>query len=163
MLVASDTSPISNLAIIGRLDLLRKQFHEIWIPDAVRAELEGVSHPSANATIQRAHADGWLKPRDIHQDHIVRFLLSDLDRGEAEAIVLGIQLPADLVLMDEREGRGAATRIGLRVTGVLGVLMRAKQDGEILELKRVIDVLRTKAGFYVSSRLEQEVLKSSGE
>ena len=62
MLVASDTSPISNLAIIGRLNLLRTQFTEIWIPAAVQSELSQLAHPSALNEIQQALQDGWIKP-----------------------------------------------------------------------------------------------------
>jgi predicted nucleic acid-binding protein len=47
MLGASDTSPISNLAIIGRLDLLRSQFTELWIPGAVQAELDPLPQRAA--------------------------------------------------------------------------------------------------------------------
>src|SRR5713226_4324645 len=54
MFAASNTSPISNLAIIGRLDLLRTQFREIWIPAAVEAELGQLAHPSARRDIQQA-------------------------------------------------------------------------------------------------------------
>ena len=51
MLVASNTSPICSLAIIGRLDLLRVQFHKILIPGAVRTELDRLSHPEASRAI----------------------------------------------------------------------------------------------------------------
>jgi len=63
MLVASDTSPISNLAIIGRLDLLRTQFGEIWIPAAVESELGHLPHPLALASVRQALREGWIKVR----------------------------------------------------------------------------------------------------
>jgi hypothetical protein len=63
MVVASDTSPISNLAVIGRLSLLRSQFSEIWIPGAVQSELHQLSDPAAVKGIQQALQDGWIKPR----------------------------------------------------------------------------------------------------
>ena len=163
MLVASDTSPISNLAIVGRLKLLRTQFEEIWIPGAAESELQGLPHASALANIQEARREGWIKPRVIGDDHIVRLLESGLGRGEAEATALGIELPADLVLLDERDGRSAAKRIGLRVTGVLGVLLRAKHRGEISSLKRELLELRSRARFFIASRLEDEVPRIAGE
>jgi len=63
MLVASDTSPISNLAIIGRLDLLRTQFGEIWIPAAVESELGHLPHPPALTSVRQALREGWIKVR----------------------------------------------------------------------------------------------------
>ena len=52
--------------------------------------------------------------------------LSSLHRGEAEAIALASELKAEIVVIDEQEGRHLATQAGLSVTGVLGVLLRAK-------------------------------------
>jgi predicted nucleic acid-binding protein len=131
MLVASNTSPISNLAIIGRLNLLRSQFREIWIPRAVQAELDQLGHPAALKDIRHAIQDGWIKPRALREDKVARLLATTLDPGEAEAIALALEMSADLILVDERDGRSAAERAGLRVTGVLGVLLRAKNEGQI--------------------------------
>ena len=58
---------------------------------------------------------------------VARLLAADLDPGEAEAIALVLELSADLILLDERDGRSVAERAGLRVTGVIGVLLRAKR------------------------------------
>jgi predicted nucleic acid-binding protein len=163
MLVASDTSPISNLAIIGRLDLLRTQFREIWIPPAVESELGALPHPPALASIHQAFRDGWIKPRTVQGDRIIRLLGCDLDRGEAEAIALGVELPADLILLDEREGRCAARRVGLRVSGVLGVLLCAKARGQISLVRPELEALRSRARFFIAPRLEEEVLRLAGE
>jgi predicted nucleic acid-binding protein len=57
--------------------------------------------------------------------------LSDLDRGEHDAILLALRLRADLVIMDEREGVEEARRLGLTVTGIIGVLDRAAERGLI--------------------------------
>ena len=82
MVVASDTSPISNIAIIGRLNLLRSQFREIWIPGAVRSELDELSHPAALKEIQQALQDGWIKPQVLRGDKVARLLAAALDPGE---------------------------------------------------------------------------------
>ena len=163
MLVASDTSPISSLAILGRLSLLHKQFGEIWIAEAVEAELK--NHPDASAlgSIEQAIRDGWIKRRPISNKAKVRLLESTLDSGEAETIALALELPADLILLDERDGRRAAELAGLKVTGVLGVLLRAKSQGDIPLLKPELDALRTKARFFLTRRLETQVLERAGE
>jgi predicted nucleic acid-binding protein len=66
MRVVSDTSPISNLAIIDRLHLLRRQFQELWIPDAVEAELRNLPDSSALAKIGLARREGWIRLRTVH-------------------------------------------------------------------------------------------------
>lgn len=163
MLVASDTSPISNLAIIGRLSLLRSQFREIWIPGAVQTELDQLSNPAALKEIQQALQDGWIKRQALRGDKVARLLAADIDPGEAEAIALALELSADLILLDERDGRSAAERAGLRVTGILGVLLRAKNDGQIPLIKPEIEALRTQARFFLSARLQEKVLVIAGE
>jgi len=77
--------------------------------------------------------------------------LQQLHRGEAEAIAMAAELKADMVLMDEQEGRQYATHAGLAVTGVLGILLRAKQVGQLTSLRREIQALRTKAHFFIRS------------
>ncbi len=84
MLVVSDTSPISNLAIIGRLGLLQTQFQKIWIPRAVSSELLGLPHAPALSSIRQAMDDGWIKERAIRGDRIARLLERHLDRGDTE-------------------------------------------------------------------------------
>lgn len=163
MLVASDTSPISNLAVIGRLGLLRAWLGEIWIPEAVKREVGAVPIPSALTAIEEALQDGWIRSRAVQGDRVVRLLQAGLHRGEAEAIALGLELPADLVLLDEREGRSAAERAGLRVTGVLGVLLRAKLQGAIPSLKAELENLRDRARFFVALDLEEEILQRARE
>ncbi|WP_318567688.1 DUF3368 domain-containing protein [Salinigranum marinum] len=84
-------------------------------------------------------------------------LARELDVGEAAAITHAIEQEADLVLLDEREGRKAARRHGLDVTGVIGVLLRGVEDGTV-ELRTELDRLRN-AGFWISDELYTEALE----
>ena len=74
-----------------------------------------------------------------------------------------MELSADLILLEERDGRSAAERAGLKVTGVLGVLLRAKIDGQIPLVKPEIEALRTRSRFFLSPRLQEKVLAIAGE
>lgn len=163
MRAVSNTSPISNLAIIGKLALLQAQFSEIWIPNAVVQELN--EHPDARAlaAIHAAISDKWIQPVIPPQSPLLNILLPHLHRGEAEAIALAADLKADIVLIDEQEGRQFARQAGLSVTGVLGVLLRAKNGGLISALKPEIEALRTKAHFFIAPSLEASVLSAAGE
>jgi predicted nucleic acid-binding protein len=163
MLAVSNTSPISNLASIGRLELLKSQFSELWIPVGVAEELAAHPDPVAQATIQNAIRSQWIQIRTPRDSRLLRLLLLQLHRGEAEAIALATDLNADFVLIDEQEGRQLASRTGLAVTGVLGVLLRAKHAGEVPAVKTEMENLRAKARFFVSAALEKKVLASVRE
>src|SRR5207237_11085 len=133
--VVSDTSPISNLAIIGRLNLLREQFLTIRIPEGVRQELEAMQHIGATDAIGQALAGQWLQALPVTNRQMTRVFEERLDPGEAEAIALALECNADLLLIDESDGREAAVGAGLRVRGALGVLRKAKQTGAIRSLR----------------------------
>ena len=87
----------------------------------------------------------------------------ELDAGEAEAIALAFEQKAELLLMDERLGRETARYFGLNYTGVIGILIEAKQKGLIGSIKEHLDSLRTIAGFHVSQPLYLKVLQDQGE
>ena len=163
MRVVSNTSPISNLAFIGRLDLLWTQFGEVWIPPAVAEELGAHPSPDGLQAIQIAIQAGKIRLAEPAGQPFINLLLMDLHRGEAEAIALASELGARLILIDEQEGRRMARLAGLSVTGLLGVLLHAKQAGQLLAIKPEIAALRTKARFFISPRLEERILREAGE
>ena len=163
MVAVSDTSPISNLSITGRLDLLRSQFSQVFIPEGVRTELERMPNPEAKTSIENALRDGWLLCRSVGNRQLAAALGNDLDQGEAEAIALATEIQTGGLLIDEKEGRSVARQAGLVVRGVLGVLLRAKAMGEIASVKAEIDALRNRAGFFIAANLEIDVLRSVGE
>lgn len=112
MPVVSNTSPLLNLSIIGRLSFLRDQFGEIWIPLKVVKELRVEEDLPGCWAIREAIKEGWIKTKEVKDLALVRVLEHDLDGGEAEAIALAIQLKADWILLDELEGRRMAKLLG---------------------------------------------------
>ncbi|GIV60864.1 MAG: DUF3368 domain-containing protein [Rhodothermaceae bacterium] len=161
MIVVSDTSPLTNLAAIGQFDLLRHLYDRIHIPRGVWEELNafGTSWPGS----REVAAATWVEHHTVRDTRLVTVLQRDLGRGEAEAIALALERNADLVLLDEREGRRAARRLGLSVTGVLGLLMEAKAKGHVATLRPLVDALRQVAGFYVHDEVYRAVLRQVGE
>jgi len=158
MPVVSNTSPILNLAIVGQLELLRQQFGEILIPKAVLDELKVDEERPGSQAICEAIASGWIQVQEASNEPLVQLLKQILDQGEAEAIALAIDLKADWMLLDEREGRKVAKSLGLNVTGILGILLRTKQLGELESLQPVIDELINKAGFRIAPELLAQIL-----
>jgi predicted nucleic acid-binding protein len=153
LIIVSNSSPLISLGAIDRLDLLHELFGEIFIPDAVLQEVRSV---------QISKVD-WVVPRTVEGLLLTRALEAELDRGEAEAIALATELQADLLLMDERRGRRLAAGFGLKVLGVLGILVAAKRQGLIEKVEPVLIDLREGAGFRVSSELFQRALEEAGE
>lgn len=92
----------------------------------------------------------------------VEELLHELQRGEAEAIALAEELGADL-LIDEKAGRKVAIRLGLRVTGVVGLLVEAKHKGHIPAVLPMLERLRDDLGFYLSPKLFEDVRRDAQE
>ena len=162
MLVVSNTSPLSNLAIIGRLELVREQLGNVVIPPAVRAELGRNPHPAARAALEAAIQEGWISVRPL-AGALPGNLAASLDLGEAEALALAGESKAALVLLDESAAREMARQLGFNFTGALGVLCRAKQTGRIASLKVQINRLRAEARFFINPALEKALLISVGE
>lgn len=158
MIVVSDTSPISNLHQIGRLGLLRELFGDVVLPGAVAEEISALDR---NRSIL---ADNdWITVVELQDRESLTGLAETLDKGEAEAIALALEISADAVLIDEAIGRKEALRRGLNVTGIIGVLLRAKQKGLIPAVEPVIGELVTEAGFWLDPVFVEEILRISGE
>lgn len=160
MPVVSNTSPILNLAIIDQLDLLRQQFGEILIPSVVLDELKVGEARVGSQAIREAIALGWIRHQAVNNQPLAQVLKQTLDRGESEAIALAIELSAEWTLLDERDGRRVAKSLGLQVTGILGILLKAKQLDSIARLEPVIDELVNKAGFRIAPELLRQVLEA---
>ncbi len=158
MVVVSNTPPLSNLAIIGRLTLVRDQFGMVLIPPAVRRELIRLRHGVARRALDAAFNDGWLQLTPLLQP-VSANLSNGLHIGEAEAV----ERRADLTLLDDGDARKRATQAGLRISGALGILLRAKRDGQVLSIREEMQRLREEARFFVARPLESELIAAAGE
>ncbi|MCF4969607.1 DUF3368 domain-containing protein [Nostoc sp. CMAA1605] len=158
MIVISDTSAITNLAAIDQLRLLPLLYEQVIIPEAVYRELVDIDPPvPGSAEVQTAT---WLEVKFIANREFVERLQSEvrLDPGESEAITLALELQADLLLIDERRGRAEADRLGIKITGLLGILVEAKRKNLILAVKPLMDALIATSEFRVSSALYNQIL-----
>ena len=159
MTVISDTTPIISLIKINRLDLLKKLFGEILIPEAVYREL------TTNVTFKN-EADivknsDFLKTSSVQNRKALEILQasSGLDDGESEAIILADELNSDALIIDERKGRKVAQKLGIRITGTVGVLLQAHNENMITtdEIKQYLEQLRN-SNIRLSDSLIQETL-----
>jgi len=153
--VVADSSPLVYLARLGRLELLRLLYSEVLIPDAVWREVavEGGDFTAASA--------GWIRVESC-APAAEEPSLRGLDDGEREAITLAIRLRA-LLIIDEAAGRAAATKLGVTLTGTLGVLVQATRRGFVPRLQTELDRLRVATNFRCADELITDALKAVGE
>ena len=121
--------------------------------------------PTVNAIPGREEvaAAEWVERHKVNNLSLVQALQRDLDPGESETIALAVELSADVALLDEREGRHAAKRLGVRTLGVVGILLDAKTHNYIRTVKPHLDALRTVAGFYLRDTVYEQVLAIAAE
>jgi predicted nucleic acid-binding protein len=151
-----NTGPIIALARAEALDVAAKLPIEFVSPIEVLAELdEGTrqGHPSMPIEWVRFLAlDAPISP----------IAVAELDRGEAAVIQLALQETIGTVVIDERKGRRAAAAVGLRVTGTLGLLGRAKVLGIIPTVRPYVDRMQARSVWF-DEALVQRFLAQLGE
>lgn len=113
--------------------------------------------------VEKARQAGWVEIALCEDEPILRLLKRDLDEGEAEAIALAINRKADLILLDETEARSVAELYSLPKTGVIGILMRAREAGKVQSLRTELEKLREQGGFWIDEELYRQVLSAVGE
>jgi predicted nucleic acid-binding protein len=158
----SNTSVISNLAVIGELELLRAECGRVSIPAQVKAELMRLTHAKGKRTVEDSMNEGWLEVIGVDATEY-ETITEWLHEGESAAIALALRLGADRLLIDEAAGREEAESLGIRCIGLLGILLQAKRNGRLAQVRPVIEKLRTEARFFISRKIEAEVLKVAGE
>lgn len=158
-LIVCNTTPVINLAEIGRLDLLGSLVGEFVVPPAVVAELEA----KRNLFPAAAESVGSLQVMSPADSLLVEGLKSMVHPGEAECLALGMENPEALLILDDRQARTLATSRGIPYTGTLGILAAAKDRGLLPLLAPTIRDLRERARFWIAPALEARLLQEAGE
>lgn len=161
MIVVSNTSPISNLAKVGQLNLIQQLYGAILIPRAVHEEL--LDERAGETVTTAVQSATWLEIQSVQDQELVNELRSRVNVGEAEAIALAVEVEATRLIIDERLGRQAASDLGVKITGVLGILLLAKHQKLIVVVKPIMDDLTAQANFRISSQLYADVLNAADE
>lgn len=154
IIVVSNSTPIIALARIGRLHILHDLFTTISIPDAVFTEVSAdVKKRSGSSEVLKSH---WIQTMVVTRSDIINFLSVSVDAGEAEAIALARETKADLLLIDDKEGRKIAESIGVAITGTVGLLLRYYK-GQPDAFKKALDELMEQ-GFRLKKEEYQRML-----
>ncbi|MEW6418626.1 MAG: DUF3368 domain-containing protein [Nitrospirota bacterium] len=153
MKIVCDSSTIIALERINHLWLLEKLAEDILIPHAVNKEIKtkrGINLPSC------------LSVQEAKNKLYIRRNRKDLHIGEVESIALAKEVKADLIILDDRKARKLAEKEGLKVSGLLALIIMAKERGIIKRVKPIVDDLKNH-NFFVGRDLYDEILRVSGE
>jgi predicted nucleic acid-binding protein len=160
MIVVSNTTPILSLYKIERLGLLRSLFDQVMVPRAVYNEVAILGKGKrGHDALDMAE---YIIVKDMQNTLAADLLRSQLDYGEAEAIVLAKELGADLLILDEKKARKVAQANRMPVIGTIGVLQAAKDKGLIPDIRTQLDGLIAN-GIWIDSVLYQSVIRSNNE
>jgi uncharacterized protein len=158
MIVIPDSSPLISLAVIEKLDILGHLYEEIYAPTAVFQEVAGTDKPFAREL--KLFLNG--RTEDVKNKMAVRMLSGDIGAGEAEAIVLALERQPAVVLIDDLKARKFAKMNGLDVIGTMGILLKAKKDSLIKEIKPLISELLLN-GIRISEKIVEITLQAAQE
>jgi len=158
-MIVSNTSPLYYLHQIGRVDVLRDLFGNVYTTPQVVTELQAGKRQGLD--IPNVSEIEWMIIQEITVPLFVD-LIPDLGKGEASVVALAIENPGSYVIIDDRLGREVAKAQQIQLTGTLGVLLLAKQRGLIMALTPLIPQLRLK-GFYCRKSVETEILHLANE
>lgn len=149
-MVFCNTTPFIALASIDRLELLHQVLGDISVAEAVVEECaQGGPIP---VPILRALPWVTVYP-DLSPKEWSAVL--DLDRGEQQTLLLARHHGSELVVMDERRARNLAEYLGLRVTGTLGILAKAKANGLIPSFREAAAAMRDQGIYYSQGLIDR--------
>jgi uncharacterized protein len=144
---------------VDLLNILRELYGLITIPEAVRMELNagrmtGISLPDVKSL-------SWFIVKHVRERDLLR-MVSGLGAGEKEVLALALETPESLSILDDLMARRYAAFLGIRFTGSLGILLKAKEKGLLGAVTPVLDQLEA-LRFRLDPKTRKAVLKLAQE
>ncbi len=144
-IVISDTSCIIILDKIRALHFLQLLYQRIITTPEVAKEFG-------------KHLPPWIELKVPSNQNYQKLLETHLDNGEASAIALALENDNALLLLDDLKARKVAKQLGLRFTGTLGVITKAKQEGHIDRMKPYLLLLK-ETNFRIADHIIEELIR----
>ena len=154
-----NTSPLQYLFQAGLLDLLPKLYSGATVPEAVSKEIE--AGRSLGIMLPVLSELKWLKVQRIRRTGLLA-LAVDLGPGEREVLALATELPDVVAVLDDTLARQSARLLGIRYTGTLGVLLKAKAAGHLSRVSPALEKLQD-LGFHLDPGTRTSVIRLAGE
>lgn len=148
-IIIPDTSCLIFLDKIGELEILQKLYKKTVVTNEIAEEY-------------MLPLKAWIKIESAKEKLYQKILEQSVDKGEASIMVLALEMENCIVSIDDLKARKTAKKLGLRLTGTLGILYKAKKAGYIQSMNKTIDKLKD-ANFRISEKIEKELLRMSGE
>ncbi|KAA5542502.1 DUF3368 domain-containing protein [Adhaeribacter rhizoryzae] len=148
-LIICDTSCLILLDKLNKLDLLKLCYSNIYITTEI-AEGFGKTLPD------------WLIIKEASNQALQQTLTQILGRGEASAIALTFDIPDNVVVLDDLKARKIAKSLNLKITGSLGILVKAKQQGFIEKLSPILEQVQ-QTNFRIAENIIRKILATVGE
>jgi len=158
--VIVNTTPLIALSHVGQLAVLKKLYGEIIIPEAVYKELSAKTESVCKRMVDMSL--DWIRVEKIQNQMAKSMYKTQLHEGEVEVMILSIEIGADVLIIDDANAKKHAKYLGLPVTGTLGILIKAKQEGHIETLRPILEQM-IERGIYISNNLVELCLKQVGE
>lgn len=156
--VIVNSTPLIVLGNAGLLEILQKLYGRILVPKAVYQEVTAKDDAAGKILLNGAD---WLRIEEVQNKSDARIFSSRLHAGEVEVMLLAREQKADLLIIDDNAAKSTAKYLGMKVTGSLGVLLRAKQMGIIPDINDAMDQIILN-GFYVSEELRKHIILLAG-
>ena len=157
--IVVNSTPLIILGNIDGLKILKELYGEIIIP---RAVFEEVTSKADNAKINLSQNLSWIKVLEVQDKSNRKMYQAKLHDGEVEVMMLANEISADLLIIDDNAAKKTAKFLGFTVTGTLGVILKAKSEGIIPQVKPIVDEM-LRQGFYISPKIIETVLKTANE
>ena len=147
--VIADTSCLIILSNINELDLLQRLYGGIiTTPDIATEFAEALPN--------------WIKIQSPADQQKQQILQLQIDKGEASAIALALEIPGSIIILDDLQARKLAEQLGIKITGTLGLIVKAKLNGIIPSIKPILNKIK-QTDFRISAALEEIILKEARE
>jgi predicted nucleic acid-binding protein len=157
MIIVSDSGPLIALSKLNLLFILQELFGEIFIPAEVWKEV--VERGKGKAGSEAIKKAKWIKVQDVGDEFSVEVLCRDIDRGEAEAIILAKRINADMLILDEKIAREVAMAIGLKVVGSLALIHEGIERGMVNQTIAEIIKKMKERNIWISDEVIEEITK----
>jgi len=147
--IISDTSCLIVLSNIDELELLQKLYGQVITTIEVATEYGQI-------------LPDWIyikAPADAYRQKILEM---QIDKGEASAIALALEITDSTIIPDDHKARRIAEQPGMKITGTIGVLIRAKLNSKINSVKPLLDKIR-KTDFRLTDEIVNQALIEAGE
>lgn len=143
--IISNTSCLIVLDNIGMLDVLKELYGKVFITEEVSKEF-GKTVPD------------WIEVRKVSDNKYLKLMKNFVDLGEASTIALAVETDDIVIILDDLKARKLAQKLNLKITGTIGVLVKARKRNIIASTQEVLNKLRNE-GFRISDEIEKEFLK----